>query len=221
MNMKSSRLVIENIIESDWRINQAYRLGLLNNRRLAQYIKPEVEAELGRKTSNAAVNQALYRLTREKPRIEENKDVLGESSLKLQDNISLYYLNEDFKQVFFESETGARNLSIQVKGMGLNTLILDRESRQKTRIPNQKVIKKLEDLSALILTSPKEIVEIPGVIAKLMTVLGANKINVVEVFSSYDTTVILVEQKQSMKALETIRKLIRNSNYSTGPQINP
>jgi aspartokinase len=63
----------------------------------------------------------------------------------------------------------------------------------------------------VIVKSPKEIADTPGVIAHLANILAVEKINVVEMMSSYTETWFIVDEKDALKTVEAMRQEIKRA----------
>ena len=204
---------MEEIVLSDYRMLNAVKLGFSNNRSLARLIRRDVNERIGHNASLEAIAVAIQRIGMRARECESGQyaDILSDSHLRLRDGIRLYYLKAGakFNEPTYESIIDAnRGFYVKIQGIGSVTILVDDESARKMRMRQEDVLSKKGALSAIIITSPKNIVETPGVIAHLMAALGGSRINVVEVTSSYDTTFIIVEEKDSLKAVEAVRRII-------------
>ncbi|MFH1055478.1 MAG: hypothetical protein V1744_05230 [Candidatus Altiarchaeota archaeon] len=209
---KSIADAVEEAVKSDLRIHDAIRMGITNNRRLAREIQKEVSSLSGRNTSIGTIAVALQRLG---GRIKREADarysgIFGRSRLQLRDDISIVYIRGLVEPLQTEGKKTS-NFYVNIQGIGTTTILVDDELLDEIRYKKENLIKRISNLSAIIITSPKEIVETPGVIAHLMMALGGSRINVVEVTSSYDNTFLIVEKKDSLKAVDIVRSLINKS----------
>jgi len=201
---------VEAVMKSDLRLYDTLSMGVVNYKSLARHIKKQVESLAGEKTTENAIAMALQRLA-SKVRSGETKlegfvDIFASSKLQMRDNIAILYL--DKTPVINKIEGG---FTVVIQGMDSTTLFIDEEKLGKLKIPKEHVQDQRKNLSAIILTSPREIADTPGVIAHLMNALGANNINVVEVTSSYNTTYLLVDEKDSLETIRIVRALIERS----------
>ena len=209
--MKAISKAVEEVINSDLRILDAIRLGIVNNRRLAQRIQPEVSKAAGQKAGVSTIAVALQRIgARVKADTEARySGILGKSRLQMMDDITLLYMKG--KPQIVKPETKPPAFYVKVQGIDTTTVFVDEASVDLLEYKKGELLKLISDLSAIIITSPVEIVETPGVIAQLMMALGGASINVVEVTSSYDNTFLIVSRKDSLEAIEIVRSLIRRS----------
>ena len=201
---------VETVMKGDLRLYDTLRMGVVNYKALARYIRKQVEALAGENTTENAIAMALQRLGMKirsgAKHLEGYLDIFAESTLSMRDGIAILYLNKTPEIPKFD-----RGFMVVIKGVESTTLLLDEEKLPKVKIPKEYLEGARTKLSAIIISSPKEIADTPGVIAHLMNALGANNINVVEVTSSYNTTYLLVDEKNSLEAVQIIRALIERS----------
>ncbi len=201
---------VEEVVKSDTRIHDAVRMGIANNRRLAQHI----QADVGRITCNKpAVGTIAVTLQRLGSRIKAGdtkySDIFGRSQLQLRDDISILYMkgSPDITEPGKDEDC----FYVKIQGIGTTTALTDDRGLGKIEYKSGDMLKKISGLSAIIITSPDEIVDTPGVVAHLMMALGGRGINVVEVTSSYDKTFLIVDKKDSLNAVGIVRSLINRS----------
>lgn len=202
---------VKETVESDMRIYDALRLGIVNNRRLAKHIQHDVSRLVGQNATVNTIAVALQRLGAKIKLLPDKKysEIFSQSHLQLRDDISILYIKGNPEPDGEEAKSGG--FLVKIQGIGSTTVFADDDTLAKMDYKKADILKKISSLSAIIITSPHKIVETPGVIAHLMMALGGSGINVVEVTSSYDNTFLIVEKKDSLKAVEIIRSLIKRS----------
>jgi hypothetical protein len=72
------------------------------------------------------------------------------------------------------------------------------------------VVEILEDQAAVILVSPRDIVETPGVVALIASTLYENDINVTQIVSCYNDTIVLVDAMKAWEAYRVLETLIKS-----------
>lgn len=210
MALKTIPQAVEAVMQGDLRLYDTLKLGIVNYKALARHIKKQVEALAEEKTTESAIAMALQRLGG-KIRSGEKKlkgyvDIFAASKLEMRDNIAIVYLKKTPEIRRIE-----KGFMVVIKGIESTTIFLDEEKLHSLKIPNEDIAGQRKNLTAIMLTSPEAIADTPGVIAHLMNSLGANNINVVEVSSSYNTTYLLVDEKESIETIQIIRALIERS----------
>jgi hypothetical protein len=215
--MKSISEAVEEAVKSDLRIYDAIRMGIVNNHSLARHIQSEVSKRAGHNAGVSTIAVSIQRLSskiKSKTIDDSSINIFSKSRLHMRDDIAILYLKGEaaFNEPSYGSLAEAtRGFYVKIQGIGTTTILVGEEDLKKMNINPDDVYHKIKDLSAIIITSPKEIVHTPGIIAQLMTALGGSKINVVEVTSSYDNTFLIVKKKDSLKAVEAIRQMIERS----------
>lgn len=203
-------MAVEAVLKSDLRLYDTLKIGIVNYKALARHIRKQVETLAGEKTTENAIAMALQRTGKKirtgVKKLEGYVDIFASSRLQMRDNILILYLKKPP-----EIQKIEKGFMVVIKGIESTTIFMDDEKAGKLKIPKEDIVEQRKDLSAIILTSPKEIVDTPGVIAHLMNALGVNNINVVEVTSSFNTTYLLVDKKDSLEAVKIVRSLIERS----------
>lgn len=200
MRETSVQRSVRNIILNRPCILEAIKLGIINFSGLARLIEPEVRERVGRKVTLASIKMALFRyyelMRGGEKRLEKDiQNLLAKSSLQLisdiivitfREKIIYRRLNEILSKIeeyrFFQL----------TQGIGYMTIVVDEESFKKlysvTRdLPVEILIK---NQAALILTSPREIISIPGVISYLSFILASNGINITQIISCHIDTIL-------------------------------
>jgi hypothetical protein len=210
MAKQSIPKAVESVMKSDLRLYDTLRMGVVNYKALARHIRRQVESMAEEKTTENAIAMALQRLGSKirtgTKKLEGYVDIFASSKLQMRDNIAILYLKKTPEIHKIE-----KGFMVVIKGIESTTIFLDEEKLGRLKIPKEYIEEQRKNLTAIILTSPKEITDTPGVIAHLMNALGANNINLVEVTSSHNSTYLLVDEKDSLEAIRIIRALVERS----------
>ncbi|MEN2999139.1 MAG: ACT domain-containing protein [Acidilobaceae archaeon] len=198
--------------------------GIVNYSALARLFSEELEKR-GISASQAAIKMSLIRV-REEILEEERRlraklrHVIGSSVIQLQSDLIVITAH---KQRVLEKLAeitkimkSARFLQL-LQGVGSFTLIISSEDKERVvqTLGPDNIIEVIEDQVALIVISPKEIVETPGVIALISSTLYENDISISQIVSCYNDTIILVDStkaSEAYRALETLIKSIRSQS---------
>ena len=210
MTRQTIPTAVEAVLKSDLRLYDTLKIGVVNYKALARHIRRQVETIAGEKTTENAIAMALQRVGKKirtgAKKLEGYVDIFASSRLQMRDNIVILYLKKPP-----EIQTLEKGFMVVIKGIESTTIFVDEEKAGKLKIQKEDLEGQRKDLTAIILSSPKEILDTPGVIAHLMNALGVNNINVVEVTSSHNTTYLLVDRKDSLEAVKIVRALIERS----------
>ncbi|MCX8195844.1 MAG: ACT domain-containing protein [Acidilobaceae archaeon] len=214
--------VVRSLVLSRPFVRSCLAEGIVNYSALARTLSEELEKR-GISASQAAIKMALIRV-REDILEDENrlkkmlKRVIGSTVIQLQSDLAVVTAPKqkvleklaDITQIM----KSARFLQL-LQGVNSFTIIISSEDKERLieSIGRDDVLEVLEDQVAIILISPKEIVETPGVIALISSTLYENDISISQIVSCYNDTIILVSASKASEAyrvLETLIKSIRS-----------
>ncbi|MHA1371541.1 MAG: ACT domain-containing protein, partial [Promethearchaeota archaeon] len=97
-----------------------------------------------------------------------------------------------------------------IQGNNTFTIIADQELESKILeiFSVGPVIQAIKDQSALILISPSEIVNVPGVVSYLHGLLAYKNINITQSISCYKDTILIINRLEALEAYSLIEKQI-------------
>lgn len=204
-------------LESNLPAKIAIYRGYANLSSLARLLKPKVD-ELASGVSN--VESIVTALKRIKGRLAPLEDpdiarVLSKSSVTVKLGV---------RKFSFERPTGVSSVLLDVLkqagdhvihltgGIRTITVVVEesvsREVREALRL-----VRVLEDrggLTAIIISSPPEIIETPGCVLAMYMKLFEAGVNIEDTSSSFTDTIILVKEDYSVRAFEALNELISN-----------
>lgn len=187
--------------------------GILNTRALARSISREVAREAGRPAKLQSIVTALRRLPRKKSKKrDEALEILSRSRVNLKYDIGLitFTLSRENLRKLEEIKSAKKRNLIIVQGIETITLLgEEKHIRELGKIFPAAEEKK--DLAFVVVESPKEIAATPGVIARIAGILAAEKINIQELLSSYTETCLVLKEEDALKAVEVIRREVRQA----------
>ena len=70
------------------------------------------------------------------------------------------------------------------------------------------VVLEIEDQSAIVIISPKQIIDVPGVIAYITDLLSSNGVNITQIISCYTDTLLIVDREDALKAYQILENKI-------------
>ena len=201
------------MIENDLPIQDALARGYGNYSAIARLLKPKVEEIYRRKVGLAglitAVKRARVAFT---PKTEYYK-IVAESRINLRTDVAKIsvektrrslekarLISADFPEAFFQVLEGASTL----------TLIIDERIFDEVRsiFREEEILGEKRNLAALIVQSPREIVETPGCIVAFYNPISRAHINIEETASCFTETVIVLRMEDAAKAFSILTDLI-------------
>ncbi|MBI5253033.1 MAG: ACT domain-containing protein [Euryarchaeota archaeon] len=191
-------------------------LGVINNRALARAIYRDVRRECGEVKLQSVVT-AVRRFPIAKTKSERNKilKILSGSEVNLRYDIGVATVMLD-SEVPKKLEELRREIGEETYMLiqGIQTLTIVAEEALLSlfeKIFKGKLAEIKRGLASIVVMSPREIIKTPGVIAHLASILALEKINVVEMMSSYTETSFIVEEGDALRAIEVVRDEIKRA----------
>lgn len=197
----------------------AIKMNVINYSALAERIYPEVLEATGRnRISLEAIKMALIRFSEDikrKHKILEKiiKDVISESVLELKSDIIVLTTKQetlmDKLDKLMENVVRARFFQL-TQGLRTFTLIFDKRILGKIlkTIGEENIEILIDNQSAIILVSPKTVIEVPGVIAYMTSLLARRGINITQIISCHEDTILIVDREDASKAFSLIENII-------------
>ena len=220
--MMSNKLSIaeatRKIISSHPSVLDCIMLDIVNYSALSRRIWREV-AEL---TGNAsisidAIKIALMRFSerlKEEDKYLENKvaKILAKSTLELKDDVAVITVKQ---HVLFDKIPEIMRLSSLrffqlTQGTETITLVVDQRRLPKISklINEDNILMTIPGQSAIVLISPEEIINVPGVVAYITTILARNNVNITQIISCYTDTIFIISREQAVTAYNVLENLI-------------
>ncbi|MGQ9719828.1 MAG: ACT domain-containing protein [Candidatus Jordarchaeum sp.] len=200
-------------------IMDGLRQGVINFSALADMIKEQVIEIVDKKSVNVdSIKMALMRyadeLQSKKQFLEEQvAGVIANSILELKNDVAILTINQKIFLIRFEhifkSLNSFRFLQL-TQGTETFTVVTDLQSKEKIveAVGEKNIILEIEDQSAIVIISPKQIIDVPGVIAYITDLLSTNGINITQIISCYTDTLLIVERSDALKAYQILENKI-------------
>jgi hypothetical protein len=210
--MESVQKSVERILHKSFLLEESVVSGVANLRSVARKIKSQVG-----KASVEAVAIALrrYREKAGKGRKEADRalgDLLSRSRIRVRTGISDFTLLPGgsftkVAEVARRINPGRGETLHIVFGQDAATLIVDSENHGETRkIVKESVIGERENLASVSIVTTKKVEGALGWVALVSRLMARNGINMIEMFSCYTETIIVIEEEDLARTLEAIRK---------------
>lgn len=194
--------------------------GWLNYRAVAGGILKEVEAKIG---GRAKVDSIATVLRRYRSVLRKTDDrgvikILSGSRLHLMSKVAVVTFRRSWE---LARELGEISRRVSEEG-GLVSFVqnpfnmifvVDEHQLDRVLSAGRKgdILEVRRNLSALVMVSPREITDTPGVIAKVTGRLGREGINLAELISSHNVTMFLMEKEEARRAYEIINSMIEEA----------
>ncbi|MEM1514965.1 MAG: hypothetical protein QXH24_02820 [Candidatus Bathyarchaeia archaeon] len=214
MVKQSLTRVVQGVIESDNFIQESLERGYVNISALARLLKPRVEEIIGEKVNINGIITAIRRARLKLRTLRRDYvNVIANSVITIKTNLAKIsiektrrnlerarILSTEFPEVIFQVLEGIETL----------TLIVDQRiyNEIKMKFRKDEIISEKLNLAAIVIQSPREIIETPGCIAEFYNALARKGINVEETVSCSTETIIVVGMEDSIKAYNALISLI-------------
>lgn len=215
-NMISVAQVVEDIIISTPFVEEAIQKGLLNFSGFAREYKKYIEQQTMKSVTVGSIVMALRRRVRKniasksvKEIFRTSPDIIVRSNLfeiTLPNSAELF--SQQKKLIALSEETPNSLLTI-THGVYETTVIVSAGIMKKieTLFPKKSIVAQVEDISAITILFPKNIVETPGIIYMILNVVAWNGVNLVEVVSTYSEFTLVVKKADVDRVFALIAKL--------------
>lgn len=220
MKRKSISKIVEEVLKNHPSVLDCLNLGVINYTALARSFLSEVEKTLGGKATLESVKISLIRLSKSNSVKNVSyelkiKKVLAHSVLRIESDVVVLDVDK-YAVVSRINELLSKVLNARFFQLTQSTktwtLVVSREHIDvvKEVIGKHSIINKVEDQSAIILISPKDIIVTPGVIAYITTLLFREGINITQLISCYTDTIFILDKETALKAYKVLDSVIQS-----------
>jgi len=208
---------VKDIVLSRPAIKECLILDVINYSALARVILKELEKK-NIKTSTGAVKMALIRigedLKKERAFFEKKiKNVVAKTVIELQSDLIVITAERravlnNLEQLFKVMEN-ARFFQL-TQGVETFTLVLSSEEKEKVLkiIQPKAIVDLIEEQTAIVLISPEEIIETPGIIAIMTSTLSSSGVNITQIISCHKDTIFVLNRRDAPKAYQILEDMI-------------
>lgn len=206
---------VEALIEQWPLIKQGLDLDLINMSSLARHLRPELEAEMGERISEAAVLMALRRYqSKVKPgkATAEPKDYLGDMSLR-GGLCDLTYSNSPTlnKRVSkLSDQINPQQYLTVSRGLLQTSLIVHSDAVRdvERQLNDEHLETKVTNLTAVTLHLKEGHAEVTGIVAYPLNLLAWRGISVIELVSTFDELNIVLYDDDIEEAFRTLKSAL-------------
>ncbi len=214
--------VVRDIIMSKPMIRECMVMDIINYSATARILATELQ-EMGFVTSIEAIKMALLRLReelkKERTSLEKKiKKVIARTVIELQSDLVVITVEKNalFRDFHKFSRIMERARFFQLtQGMETFTVVISSEEKDKIlELWKGYIVDLIEEQTAIVLISPKEIIDTPGVVTFVTSALSLNGINITQVISCHKETIFVLDRRYAPQAYQIIEKPIlqmRNS----------
>jgi len=205
---------VKEILESSPILKEVFELKIINLSALAEILKPKIEEKLLKKVSKNSIIVALQRLEKETERKkrkfgEKIKEVFkGKVELTVRTDLVelVFQKTKDFSLAF--TQCGTSSFLLFTQGLSEIVVILEKSKERCTigALSKVKLIKRVDNLSAISIKIPAEALFSPGIFYFILKPLALEGINVVEAASTFRELHLIFKKEDLEKAFQILRK---------------
>lgn len=190
---------VRNYLKNKPYILEALEKNITNQSKLASLIQKDLKIE-----NVYAIRAGLRRYSEELRKMKQRREervlnVLRGSRITLLDNVALIVSNKDIPV--------KSNARISVEPYFI--IVIGKEFlRDVLKKYEENIVKIYDKCTALLISAPEEIQTTPGVVAFETSILAEQNINVIEFFSCFSHTIIVVNRADALRSYEILSKLI-------------
>lgn len=203
------------IIQKQPFIEEGLSRGIINCSAYAREIRPLIEKKLYKPTGEGAIVMALKRLSQKLNKNNQQNNSFNLTNLTVRSNLTEFtFLNSeilaDKQRQLFNELAGKKDIFCTVsQGVRETTFIVNQEAALALSkiFSKENILATIKNLSSITIQLPIETVTTSGVYYQILKLLALEKINVVEVISTYTEITIVFNDKDIDKAFSVLKKL--------------
>ena len=175
-------------------LREALEKGIVNLSELSRQLQTELKTN-----DTSAIKAALRRYSEE---LQKHRQKREEKVLALLKRSSIAVYNH--KSVMITAKELETKTGMKVDLLDKFVYLLDRGDLPERII----ALIKHENCTMIVVHSPEELENTPGVVAFLATLLAEQNVNIIEFISCWTETIMVVEKKDSLKTYEVLSNLV-------------
>ncbi len=211
--------LVEETLRKQIFLQEAISHGIVSYNKLAEYIKPEIEKELGKKLKHSAVSMAIRRYA-EKMESKGNTISLNYFRETLLKTDICYIIVEESAATLNKIQSIYNKMELK-HGNIFNIVHANYEigiiTNQRTKgmildeLVNENISRVVEDLVVISLTYSKDYLLTPGIIYNVSRFLAWENINILSIWLTTQEFNLLISRDDSMRTYNALEKLIKTS----------
>lgn len=216
VNENSISRTVKGIMNSDLYFQDSLQRDYCNITALARLIKPQIDQMLDRNINIESIVTAVKRskIIYNAPKLP-TASVLADSTISVKTDVAKLSIGKS-KKTIEKVAKALQNIDnfISVSESILSiTFVFDDAllDKVKAMFSNYEILEIEEDLAAIMVHSPEEIIKTPGCAIAFYNQLAYRHINIEDTVSCYTDTIVLVKMSDVGKAFNALTDLISNS----------
>ncbi|MDQ6668886.1 MAG: ACT domain-containing protein [Thermoproteota archaeon] len=217
VNGKSITHAVKEVINNDLSFQDSLERGYCNISAVARIIRPQVNRLLGRNIRIESIITALKRSRKlyDIP-VRPMLTILANSTISVKTDVAKISAGKSKRSIEKVAKTltqyGDNLISVSESILSITIVFDDTLLHEVKRIfANNNILEVEDDLAAIIVNSPEQIIKTPGCAIAFYNQLARRHINIEDTVSCYTDTIILVKMTDVGKAFNALTELISSS----------
>jgi len=213
--------IVNEIIDSLPLMGDYLLNNIVNYNGLARWIRPEVERKMGKDVSLESISVAIqrYHFRGSVGESELLNEAISKTRLMLKNDIAIvaYLKNYDLIKTIetvnelIKWEHGETFFMVQSSQEVSVVLERDRLNDFLHLTSSFRPLNLLEDVTIIDCKYPENIVDIPGFLYTLLRAITLEKLNIIDIFSTFTEFVFLFGKEDAIEAYGTLERLIKSA----------
>ena len=216
VNENSISRTVKGIMNSDLYFQDSLQRDYCNITALARLIKPQIDQMLDRNINIESIVTAVKRskIIYNAPKLP-TASVLANSTISVKTDVAKLSIGKSKKTIekVAKALQNIDNFISVFESILSITFVFDDAllDKVKAMFSNYEILEIEEDLAAIMVHSPEEIIKTPGCAIAFYNQLAYRHINIEDTVSCYTDTIVLVKMSDVGKAFNALTDLISNS----------
>jgi len=213
---------IQHLIDNDLSLQDALKRDYANYSAIARILKPKVEETLGRKVKLESLITSVKRAKANyKSRRENMTRIIAESVIHLRTDVAKVSVEKTKRnlEIVRKVLTNFPGEFLQVlEGVSAITLIFDQKLFDNVYpiFRKEDILDESQNLSAIVVQSPREIIDTPGCAIAFYNPVSRSHINIEETMSCFTDTILVLRMEDVGKAFTALTDLIAEARKTVG-----
>jgi hypothetical protein len=213
---------IQHLIDNDLSLQDALKRDYANYSAIARILKPKVEETLGRKVKLESLITSVKRAKANYKSREENiTRIIAESVIHLRTyvaKVSVEKTKRNLEKVRKVLTNFPGDFLQALEGVSAITLIFDQKLFDNVYpiFRKEDILDESQNLSAVVMQSPREIIDTPGCAIAFYNPVSRSHINIEETMSCFTDTILVLRMEDVGKAFTVLTDLIAEARKTVG-----
>ena len=216
--------IVKKLIKDQPLLHEALSHNIVNYANLAEQLKDDIESELGSEVKETAIIMALRRLAEKLQKIENpkltfafNPEIVMKTGLADVTCVSSPSLLKNLKKIYELVDYDKGETLNIIQGNYEITIVINQKHLAKLKkvLKEEKVTNVEKSLVSLAMSLTEDFFYTPGVLAKVTRELVWQNINIYENISTMTEIIFIVNNKDSIRAFNTLQRLTEESKSKT------